>query len=99
MRFDQQVIFVTEGEEVYDPATGDYYVFDSEERLLWANVSHLGIERRETIYGAAREDSLVMRFRYRLPSFDHIIYQGRKYGVDTENRFRNKTVLVVSERQ
>lgn len=101
MRFDTPIWFVREGEEKYNPKTGDY---DSEEdpqkELELASVNDTKTETMVLLYGKIRQGSLTVRIQGQHSNpFDYMEINGKKYGVDQVRQLRTKTTYFVSEVQ
>jgi len=100
MRFNDKVVFVQEGEETYNPNTGNYDLGEPTEMVEWANVSDSGMERSSMLYGDVKEGALTIRLRYVPPDdYDYIKYKNKKYVVDLFRQFKGKSTLSVSEKQ
>lgn len=98
MRYDKTVYFVTEGEKIYGPETGDYK--DVQPVLVEkdAAVMDTQTETMRLVYGEIRQGSLTIHLQnhYDAP-FDYIQYGGKKYHVDYSRRLRVKHTFIVSE--
>ena len=98
MRYDKQIFFVKEGEEVYDYETGDYVTTEPIKDEAWANVSDTGTERMQLIYGALKQGAITVRIVGEYDeSFDYIEVDDKKYNVDAFKTFRNDQAFNLSE--
>lgn len=95
MRYDTPVLFITDGEEVFDPTTGDYMAVAGEPIQRWANVSDTGEERQNLLYGAINQGALTVRLQGEPPKFDKLKIGGKEYVVRLRKNFRRETVLHV----
>ena len=96
MRYDTPVLFISEGEEVYDPSTSDYNDTVTTETQLWANVSDTGEERQSLLYGAVNQGALTVRLQNKPPKFDRLKIRDKEYVVRLRKNFRRETVLHVN---
>ena len=96
MRYDTPVLFVTEGEEVFDPNTGDYITSPAVREQRWANVSDMGEERQNLLYGGINQSALTVRIQDRPPEFNKLVINGKDYAVTLRKNFRRETVLHVN---
>lgn len=96
MRYDVPVVFITEGEEVFDPTTGDYITTPGIRVQRWASVSDTGEERQNLLYGGIKQSALTVRLQDRPPKFDRLEIGGIPYGVTLRKNFRRETVLYVN---
>lgn len=98
MRYDEEVVFVTEGLEIYNPKTGDYIPGLQTEVTKWANVSDLGEDRKVMLFGNIKEKTKVVRLNevYKEP-FDWIEVEGVKYVVQNPKHFRHESVFYIGE--
>ena len=98
VRYDKQIFFVKEGEEVYDYETGDYVTTEPIKHEAWANVSDTGTERMQLIYGALKQGAITVRIREKYEKeFDYILVDDKKYNVDAFKTFRNDQTFNLSE--
>lgn len=100
MRYDTPVYFqlVTKGE--YDTSTGNYNEPTVTEVLKWASVTDTGTEMLQLIYGTVKQNSKTVHLqRPYLSPFDRICIEGRYYKPDSEKRYRNAHIFIVSEVQ
>lgn len=80
MRLNQKVLFVTESNEKFNPETGDYMESNTTYDIQWANVSDVGEERMNLVYGGIKQSAKTIRFNkdYAEP-FDYIRIDGVDY--------------------
>lgn len=98
MRFSTGVYFVTEGEQLFDPETGDYRVSESSKVKRRGNVTDTGNNRMNLLYGSVRRGAKTVRLRgiYR-GDFDYLEINGKKYEVSMVRILYNKHVFEVIE--
>ncbi|MDN6397676.1 MAG: hypothetical protein L0J75_01415 [Alkalibacterium sp.] len=96
MRAADRVYFVTEGEEVFDPSTGDYIVGEPIRDLQWANVSDTGTERMTLLFGSIQQGAKTIRLNnlYK-KQFDWIEFEGKKYKVQLSRKYQRRNVFEV----
>lgn len=101
MRFDTPIWFVREGEETYNPSTGDYDAAgDPQKDLELACVNDTKTDTMILIYGKIRQGSLTVRIQgEHSDPFDYMEINGKKYSVDQTRKLRTKTTYFVSEVQ
>ncbi len=96
MRYSTPVFFVKEGKKQYDPDTG---VWSSEENVRtrkYANITHMGEDRQQAVYGDVKSDRSVVRLhRAYTKEYDYIEINGEKYTVDMERCPSDRKSLVV----
>lgn len=97
MRADSKVYFVTEGEPVYDPDTGDYIPGEDNKVRKFGNVSDTASERMGILYGGIKQRAKTIRLNsvYK-ESFDHVLIDDSKYQLDVDRHYRHKSVFEVS---
>lgn len=100
MRYDKTVYFCRNGDNVYDPVTGNYIEGEPVLTKRSASVMDTTIKTMNLVYGEIREGSLIIQLQnhYTQP-FDRILYCGKKYRVDARRILRTKQVFIVSEEQ
>lgn len=98
MRYDEEVTFITEGVEVYDPKTGDYIPGPATELTKWANVSDLKEGVKVLMFDTLLKKAKVVRLNgvYE-ESFDYIKINDVKYVVTLPKFYRRETVFYVGE--
>ena len=98
MRYDKQIYFVSQGEDEYDYATGDYVTTEPIKHEAWANVSDTGTERMQLVYGALKQGAVTVRIQGEYEeTFDYIEVDDKKYNVDAFRTFRNDQAFNLSE--
>lgn len=97
MRADKAVFLVKEGEETYDPTTGDYIVVPATENKLYANVTDTGDQRMNFLYGGIKQSAKTVRLNRKYnDTVDFIKIDGQSYQVDLKRSYRHKTTFEVS---
>lgn len=78
MRFNKRVTFVSETDGYYDPEQGEYVDGETVKKTLPCNVSRLGVERTNQIFGQIDRVITVIRLqRPYLKNFEYL-YLGDK---------------------
>jgi len=97
MRTDKTIYVVVEGEEIYDPNTGDYIVGEPVKTELKALVTDTGTERMNFLYGKIKQNAKTIRLNQKYTNpYDFIEIDGEKYQVDNERSYRHKMSIEVS---
>ena len=100
MRYDQEIVFVTEGARTYDEVTGDYSTMPAEKIVRSAHISDMGLEQMNLLYGKVVEQAKVVRIQGAGPvDFDHIEIDGDPYSVTLMRRLRHETTFQVVKKQ
>lgn len=101
MRYDYKVQFVREGSITYDPSTGDYIEASPSLYEFWANVTSAGETSVKMGYGSIKQGDLVIRIRGKVDAddYDYLVYDGKRYRVNTVRAYRNQQTFLVSEEQ
>lgn len=96
MRYDTPLYFVSEGSKKYDPDTGKYIISDPIKTKKYANVTDMGAERQQVVFGDVSSKRKVVRLqRAYISLYDYIEINGSKYYVNSENVPSDKQSLVV----
>lgn len=98
MRYDKPVYFVKVSQKQYDPDSGEWKNGEPVKTKKYANVTHMGAERQQAVFGDVRSNRLVVRLQraYTEP-YDFIELNGKRCTVDTERCPSDKQSLVVME--
>lgn len=100
MRYDEEIVFVTEGARVYDEITGDYTVTAPEKIIRSAHVSDMGLEQMNLLYGKVVEHAKIVRIQGAGPvDFDYIEIEGDSYSATLMRRLRHETTYQVRKMQ
>lgn len=100
MRYDREILFVTEGTRTYDEVTGDYNTMPAEKIIRSAHVSDAGIEQMNLLYGKVIEHAKIVRIQGAGPiDFDYIDIDGDSYSVKLMRRLRHETTYQVVKKQ
>ena len=100
MRYDKRIYFVREtGLEEYDVETGDFIESEPIRTGAWANVSDMGEERIQAIFGRLKQGSITIKVQgvYNDP-FDYIEIGGKEYDVALTKRTRLMTIYEAGDR-
>lgn len=100
MRYDKTIYFAKETEETYNPETGNWEGGEPVLTKRYAYVYDTGTEMLTMVYGKVIQGSLTIHIQnhYKEP-FDYIVYNDRKYKVDSKRTLRTKQVFVVSSNE
>lgn len=100
MRYDKEIVFVTEGARTYDEATGDYTITSPEKIIRSAHVSDMGLEQMSLLYGKVVEQAKIVRIQGAGPvDFDYIEIDGDLYSTTLMRRLRHETTYQVVKKQ
>ena len=89
MRFNERITFVREYEGGYNPITGEHEPVREETETAPCNLSTLGIERTNELFGQLDRKIIVARLqRPYVKSFDFIRIKGQKYNVKRQSDYR-----------
>lgn len=89
MRFDKRITFVKETESYYDPVLGEYIEGVPIEDTLPCNLSKLGIERTNELFGQLDKVITVARLqRPYLKEFDYVMINEQKYNMQRQSDYR-----------
>lgn len=89
MRFNDRITFVKEIESYYDPVKGEYVEGELISTTKPCNVSTLGINRTNELFGQI--DKLVTVARLQRPytdPFDYVLIDNQKYNVMRQSDYR-----------
>lgn len=91
---------MTEGARTYDEATGDYNTMPAEKVVRSANVSDMGLEQMNLLYGKVVEQAKVVRIQGAGPvNFDYIEIDGDPYSTTLMRKLRHETTYQVRKMQ
>lgn len=100
MRYDQEIVFVTEGARTYDEVTGDYSTMPAERIIRSAHISDMGLEQMNLLYGTVVEQAKVVRIQGAGPvDFDCIEIGGDPYSTTLMRILRHETTYQVVKKQ
>lgn len=89
MRFNDRITFVKKGESYYDPEKGEYVETDPIKTKLPCNLSTLGTDRTNELFG--QMDKVITVARLQRPyndEFDHALINNQKYQVKRQSNYR-----------
>lgn len=96
MRYDTPIYFVKTTGKVYDPEEGKWTQGESVSTKKYANVTHMGAERQQAVFGDVKANRFVVRLqRVYVESYDYIEIDGKAYHMDTERLPSDTQSLVV----
>ena len=100
MRYDKQIMLVTNGTDIFNPTTGDYETTDPTYTNKWANVTDMSQDTQTFLFGGLKEGAYTVRLQgHVMQKFDHIRMDGKDYNIRSQRVLRRFTVLKVSEKQ
>ena len=77
MRFDTSIYFVSTSGKHYDLVAGEWIVGQPEKVKRYANVTHMGAQRQQAVFGDVQADRLVVRLqRAYTVAYDHVEIAG-----------------------
>ena len=89
MRFSDRITFVREGETYYDPIQGGYVEGEPIIDTVPCNLSTLGTERTNELFGQIDKKIIVARLqRPYTKTFDRIVINGQKYNLKRQSDYR-----------
>lgn len=98
MRYDTEVIFVTERDGYYDPVLGEHIDPTRDQKLKMANVTDLGTNRSKTLFGDIKQGAKVIRLLRRYDDkWDYVVIDGKTYQSVTSRDLRLKNTFIVQE--
>ena len=89
MRFDKRITFVKETDSYYDPVLGEYIEGVPLEDTHPCNLSRLGVERTNELFG--KLDRVITVARLQRPyskDFDHVMIDEQKYTTRRQSDYR-----------
>lgn len=96
MRYDTSIFFVSGSDKEYDPDSGEWKNGEPVKTKKYANVTHMGAERQQAVFGDVKANRYVIRLqRAYTESFDYVEIDGKPYHVDTDRLPSDKQSLVV----
>lgn len=99
MRYDTKMYFVQEVEDVYNEDTGDYSPSTPLKDSKWVNVSDMGIERMNAVFGRIRRKAITIRMQGEyLKNYDYIQIGEDKYDVGLTRTDRRGTTIEAGDR-
>jgi len=97
MRYDKLVYFVTEAEAVRLP-NGDYSEPTTSKTPHYADISDIGNETKNFLFGSITEQGVIMRFHNTVPEdFSYIEFNDKKWKVLRSKTFRRDSALYCGE--
>ncbi len=98
LRYDKKIVLVAESNGGYDPTLGYAPTPQKSELLKYADISGLGVDRQQQLFGDIDKTRQVMRIQgvYK-GSVTYIMFDGKKYDIETKRYHRNRTSFYVRE--
>ncbi|MEG1433820.1 hypothetical protein [Eubacterium sp.] len=96
MRFDTPIYFVSTSGKHYDPVSGEWDVGQQEKTKKYADMTHMGAQRQQAVFGDVRADRFVIRLqRAYTAAYECLEIDGKSYQVEKDKVPSDKEVLVV----
>jgi hypothetical protein len=89
MRFNSRITFVSIAESKYDPEIGEYIESEPIKTTMPCNLSRMGIERVNQLFGAIDKQILTARLQrpYEV-KFDYVLINDQKYNVTKQSDYK-----------
>lgn len=98
MRYDTPIFFVKKTDKCYDPEAGEWIQGVTVRVKKYANITHMGAERQQAMFGDVKANRLVVRLqRVYSEAYDLIEICGKAYHTDTERLPGGTQSLVVMQ--
>ena len=101
MRYDTPVFFVKEPDKHYDPVAGEWIQGEPVRTKKYANVTHMGAERQQAVFGDYKKQRKVVRLLHPyMKQWDYLYLDGdpnTKYQFASNTALRQKQSLIVEE--
>ena len=98
MRYDTEVTFVVEKDGYYNPDIGEHAEPTKEETVRYANVTDLGTERSQVLFGDVKQGVKVIRLlRPYQKRWDYVLIREVKYQLVTSRKLRLKNTFILQE--
>lgn len=96
MRYDKPIVFVKKIKKQYDPDSGEWSNEKDIRVKRYANITHMGADRQQAVFGDVRSDRYVVRLqRAYVEDYDFIEMCGNQHFVCTDRCPGDKKSLVV----
>lgn len=89
MRFDKRITFVNEAGAYYNPITGEYTDAEQIKETLPCNLSTMGVDRTNELFGQI--DKVITVARLQRPytgKIDYVLINDKKYNVKRQSDYR-----------
>lgn len=98
MNYDKEIIFVKRGSEKYDPVSGTMVAGIENETMLYANVTDLGTDRAQALFGDYKKKRKTIRLLNPYnDAWDYIVFQRTKYQFAGATTLKSKQTIIVEE--
>ncbi|MFC3212724.1 hypothetical protein [Planomicrobium okeanokoites] len=94
MRYSDRITFVNETAGGYNPDTGSYDEGSLSTDVQACNLSNLGVDRTNQLFGTLDKEITVARLqRPYKKEYDHALIGGKKYAITRHVPFRSESVF------
>ena len=94
MRFEARVKFVSGREKRYNRKTGNYETTGGRVEYRMADVTDVGLEREQLLYGTVGIDAITVRLKSPVASnFDYLEIAGKRYEPKSVKTYRNRQTI------
>jgi hypothetical protein len=89
MRFNERITFVSVTESKYNPETGEYIESDPMQTTMPCNLSRMGIERVNQLFGSIDKQILTARLQQPYNAkFDYVLINDQIYNVTKQSDYK-----------
>ena len=101
MRYDQVIYLISESAEIYNESTGNYEIERESVAIeRHANISDLGTQAMNMLYGKIREGAKIFRLKGNIEApFDYVQFGNAYYDVTLRRNINDGVILQVVKRQ
>lgn len=94
MRFEARVKFVSGREKRYNRKTGNYETTGGRVEYRLADVTDVGLEREQLLYGTVGIDAITVRLKSPVEAdFDFLEIDGKRYDPKSVKTYRNRQTI------
>lgn len=94
MRFEARVKFVSGREKRYNRKTGNYETTGGRVEYRLADVTDVGLEREQLLYGTVGIDAITVRLKSPVTAdFDFLEIDGKRYEPKSVKTYRNRQTI------
>ena len=100
MRYGKPVFFVKDGRKAYDPDTGTWSNTTSDETMRMANVTDMGADKQQVVFGDVSPNRKIIRMRYPYTdSYSSVRIGSDSYTVESNKCPTDKQSLTVKKNE
>ena len=94
MRFEARVKFVSGREKRYNRKTGNYETTGGRVEYRMADITDVGLEREQLLYGTVGIDAITVRLKSPVTAdFDFLEIDGKRYEPKSVKTYRNRQTI------